>query len=140
MRSFATVRLVVVCVTLLVAVACGATTPTEPAPVYELKTETFTGVVITGGTTAFPFTVVKPGQIQVAITALAPVSSLTMGIGLGFWDATASTCTQQLSTPSATLNVAFAADPSSAGEYCVGIFDTGNVQTSSDFTLTVRHY
>ena len=117
MRSFATFRLVVVCVILLVAVACGATTPTEPAPVYELKTETFTGTVITGGTTAFPFTVVNPGQIQVAITALAPVSSLTMGIGLGFWDATASTCTQQLSTPSATLNVAFAADPSSAGEY-----------------------
>ena len=47
---------------------------------------------------------------------------------------------EQLSTTTATLNVAFAASPQSAGEYCVAIFDTGNVQVSSDFTLTVTHY
>ncbi len=140
MRSFATVRLVVVCVALLVAVACGSTTPTEPAPVYELKTETFSGAVKTGGTTSFPFTVVNPGEIQVGITALAPVSSLTMGIAVGGWDAVSLSCTQPLSTPTATLNVFFAANPPAPGEYCVAIFDTGNVQLSSDFTLTVRHY
>ena len=89
---------------------------------------------------AFPFTVVNPGDIQVAITALAPTSSLTMGIAMGFWDAATSTCAQQLTTTTATLNVAFAASPSAPGEYCVGIFDTGNVVVSSDFTLTVTYY
>ena len=143
MRAFAAARFVAVVVALLGSIACGAKTPTEPsapAPVYELKTETFTGNVKAGGTTAFPFTVVNPGNIQVAITALGPISSLTMGIAMGLWDTTASTCSQDLSTPTATLNVAFAASPPAPGEYCVGIFDTGNVQVSSDFTLTVTHY
>lgn len=63
-----------------------------------------------------------------------------MGIAMGFWDAAAATCAEELSTPSATLNVAYAATPPQPGEYCVGIFDTGNVQVSSDFTLTVTHY
>ena len=63
-----------------------------------------------------------------------------MGIGMGFWDPATSICTQQLATDTATLNVAFAASPSSPGEYCVAIFDTGNVQVRSDFTLTVTHY
>jgi hypothetical protein len=133
----ARVVIVVVCVG---SIACGAKTPTEPAPVYDLKTETFTGNVTTGGKTQFSFTIVNPGDIQISITALAPLSTITMGIGLGFWDAPTSACVEQLSTPAATLNVSFAATPSSAGEYCVTIFDTGNVQTSSDFTLTVTHY
>jgi hypothetical protein len=143
MRAFASARFVAAAVALLGSIACGATTPTEPsapAPVYELKTETFAGNVKAGGTTAFPFTVVNPGEIHVAITALGPVSTLTMGIAMGYWDAVASTCAQQLSTPDATINVAYAANPPAPGEYCVGIFDTGNVQVSSDFTLTVTHY
>ena len=131
---------VVIIVALAGAIACGAKTPTEPAPVYDLKTETFTGSVITGGKAPFRFSVVNPGDIQVAITTLAPLSTITMGIGLGYWDAPTAACIEQLSTTAATLNVAFSASPSSAGEYCVTIFDTGNVQTSSDFTLTVTHY
>lgn len=141
MNVFAPARSVAVCVTLLGAIACGGTqTPTEPAPVYELKTETFTGTILTGGTNAFPFTVVNPGDFNLAITALAPVGTLTMGLGLGFWDAAASACTGIGSTNTATLNAVYSYTPSSAGEYCVAIFDVGNVQVSSDFTLTVTHY
>jgi hypothetical protein len=143
MNAFSAVKLSALTAVLVAATACGSTptTPTQPdAPVYELKTETFSGNVKVGGTVAFPFTVVNPGQIQVGITALAPTSTLTMGIALGFWDPAALTCTQQLSNPTATLGVPYAANPSAPGEYCVGIFDTGNVTVSSDFTLTVTHY
>ena len=115
MRAFASARIVAAAIALLGSIACGATTPTEPsapAPVYELKTETFAGNVKAGGTTAFPFTVVNPGEIHVAITALGPISTLTMGIAMGYWDAVASTCAQQLSTPDATINVAYAANAS----------------------------
>jgi hypothetical protein len=125
------------------SLACGAKTPTEPdppAPVYELKTSTFSGTVKTGGTVAFPFTVVNPGAINVSITELGPVSTLTMGITMGFWDTITSTCSEQAAAPSATLNVVYTATPSAPGEYCVGIFDTGNVQVSSDFTLKVTYY
>ena len=140
MRVTATARLVAVFAALLASIACGAETPTEPAPVYELKTSMFTGTVKTGGTVSFPFTVVNPGDISVSITALSPVSTLTMGIGLGSWDAAAETCTQQLTTTTATVNVVFNASPSAAGGYCVGIFDIGNVQDSSDFELKVTYY
>jgi hypothetical protein len=121
--------------------ACGATAPTEPtAPTYELKTSTFGGTVDTGGIVAFPVTVVNPGDISVSITALAPVSTITMGLAVGLWDAALTTCTQQLSTSSATLNVVYAASPAAPGEYCVGIFDTGNVQITTDFALKVTYY
>lgn len=127
---------------LLGSIGCGAKSPTQPdpAPVYELKTSTFTGTVKAGESVGFPFTVVNPGDIGVSITELGPISTLMMGIGLGFWDAATSTCTQQLTTTAATLNVVFNASPSAPGEYCVGIFDTGNVQGSSDFALKVTYY
>jgi hypothetical protein len=140
MKVFASARCIAALLALSGSIACGATTPTEPAPVYELKTETFTGSVDAGGTTAFPFTIVNPGDIQVSITALGPNSTASMGISLGFWTAATSVCTEQLSNSSATLNVAFAASPSQAGEYCVTIWDSGNVQVSSTFTLKVTHY
>ena len=140
MRSLVIARFVAVFVGLCGTLACGATTPTEPDPVYELKTETFTGTVKTGGSVAFPFTVTNPGDLQVAITELTPTSTLTMGLAMGYWDTANLNCVQQLSTTTATLNIFFTATPSTAGECCVGIFDTGNVQESSDFILTVRHF
>jgi hypothetical protein len=145
MKLLAAAQLTIVSVTLLGSIACGAKTPTEPtptppAPVYELKTETFSGNVKTGGAVSFPFTVVNPGDIQVSITAMAPTSTLAMGIALGYWETATLTCVEQLRTTTATINVAFAATPSSPGEYCVGIFDTGNVTVASDFTLSVTHY
>ena len=134
-------RFVAIFAALVGSMACGAETPTEPsAPVYELKTSTFNGNVKTGETVAFPFTVVNPGDINVSITELGPVSSITMGISMGFWSAAESICNEELSTTVATLNVVFAASPAAPGEYCIGIFDTGNVQVSSDFTLKVTYY
>jgi hypothetical protein len=143
MRVPATARFAAVFAALVASIACGST-PTEPtdppAPVYELKTSTFTGKLTTGGAAGFPFTVVNPGDISLSITELAPVNTLTMGLVLGSWDAVASTCTQQRSTSTAVVNAVFAASPSAAGEYCVGIFDVGNIQVSTDFVLKVTYY
>jgi hypothetical protein len=135
-------RLAAVSAALAGSIACGGNkTPTQPdAPVYELKTEVFTGSVKTGGSTAFHFAVVNPGELQVAITELGPTSTLVMGIFLGFWDAATETCIEQLTTPTATLNVAFAATPQQPGEYCAAVFDIGNVVVTADFKLTVKHY
>lgn len=135
-------RLAAVSAVIVGSIACGGKkTPTQPdAPAYERKTAVFSGTVAKGGSTAFMFTVVNPGDIQVAITELGPSSTLVMGVALGFWEAATQTCVEQLRTTSATLNVAFAATPSSPGEYCTAIFDTGNVVVPSDFKLTVTHY
>jgi hypothetical protein len=141
MKALAHVGFVVIFAALSGSIACGKKTPTQPdAPVYELKTEVFSGSVKTGGSTAFHFAVVNPGELQVAITELGPTSTLVMGIYLGFWDATTEVCVKTIETTTATLNVVYAANPQQPGEYCAAVFDTGNVVVSSDFKLTVMHY
>ena len=134
-------RLAAATAIVLSSLACGGTaaTPTEPAPVYEQKTETYSGTLNTGGGTAFDFTVTNPGNIVAMITELSPVSTLTMGLSLGYWDATTSRCSQDI-TGSVTLNTTLSGSPPGPAQYCVGIFDVGNVQVATAFTLVVTHY
>jgi hypothetical protein len=120
---------------------CGSSTPTASTPTtYEQKTETFAGTLNTGELKAFHFTVTNPGSIDAAITALGPVSTLTMGLHLGGWDATTETCSRALPLDTARLNQVLSGTPQSAGEYCVAIYDVGNVQSPVDFTITLLHY
>lgn len=141
MRPAAAARYIGPLAVLLAAIACGsAETPIEPAQVFEQKTEIYTGSIVSGGSTAFHFPVQNPGDIRVSITQLSPVSTLTMGIWLGAWDPATETCPNQLATNSATLNVIFTGSPSGPAEYCVAIYDVGNLQSAAEFTLTVTHY
>jgi hypothetical protein len=123
----------------LSALACGGETPTEPAPVYEQKTETYIGTLNTGGGAAFDFTVTNPGNIVAKITELSPVSTLTMGLSLGYWDATTSSCSQDI-RESVTLNTTLSGSPPGPAQYCVGVYDVGNVQAPTTFTIVVTHY
>ena len=129
---------------LLASWGCGgSSTPTEPDPVtYEQKTETYTGKLNAGETKPFHFTVTNPGDIQAAITSLSPISTLTMGLNLNFWDAVAEACPRSnVSTDVARVNAAISGTPQQAGEYCVSIFDVGNIPVAgTDFTITVLHY
>ena len=142
MKVISTVRVVAVVAALFASTACsGNKAPTQPdAPVYELKTDLFEGSVATGGSTPFMFTVVNPGLILVTITELGPTSTLVMGIGLGFWEASTQTCLEQVRTTTATVGVTYEANPSSAGEYCAAVFDSGNVVVTTQFKLKVTHY
>ena len=126
---------------LLGAWGCGSSTPTESTPpvTYPQKTETFTGSVAPGEKKAFHFPITNPGSLDAAITSLGPVSTLTMGLNLGAWDATTETCSQSIPAE-AKLNQVLSGTPQSAGEYCVSIYDVGNLQNPADFTITVAHY
>jgi hypothetical protein len=129
---------------LLASWGCGSSTstPTESTPVtYEQKTETYTGTLNVGEEKPFHFTVTNPGSLQAAVTSLSPVSTLTMGLNLGAWDSVGETCPRStVSTEVARVNTAISGTPQQAGEYCVSIFDVGNVQSATDFTITVLHY
>ena len=141
MKKRARARLAVATVIVLSSLACGGTasTPTEPAPVYEQKTETYTGTLNTGDGAAFGFTVANPGDIVAKITELSPVSTLTMGLSLGYWDTTTSRCSQDI-TASVTLNTTLTGSPPGPATYCVGVYDVGNVQAPTTFTIVVTHY
>ena len=120
----------------------GSSTPTSSTPpvTYEQKTETFTGTIRPGETKAFHFTITNPGSLDVAITSLGPVSTLTMGLQLGAWDPLTETCSKAIPNDAARVNVALSGTPQQAGEYCTAIYDVGNLQNPAEFTLTVLHY
>jgi hypothetical protein len=113
--------------------------PTEPAPVFEQKTETYAGTLKVNEGAAYHFPVINPGNIVARITQLAPVSTVTMGLSLGFWDDATTLCSQEIKDAVA-LNVALSGSPSGPDEYCVGIFDVGNLQAPIEFTIVVTHY
>jgi len=119
---------------LVSAAACGGSSVTAPTPTI---TDTITGTVTLNGADVHNFTVVKTGDVTITVTALAPTSTISMGIALG--------------QPSGTQCAVFSSNTVTqgsvlqgsltAGTYCLGVYDIGNVTSDSDisYTLTVLH-
>jgi len=132
-----------------VSVGCGGSssstsTPTTPAPTT--YTETFSGNLTQGQTDYGPpdaphhFTIHQAGNIDATLTDIQPLSTITLGIGLGVWDSTANTCTLQVTSNAARLNLTLAASVSTPGEICVGVFDVGNISTDTvAYTVVINH-
>ncbi len=102
-----------------------------------LTTETFTGTILASGGAVFPFTVSQTGTVTVTLTTLAPQTSITMGLGVG--TPTLGGCSLFAGIENAQVNgpaVSGTADP---GNYCVDLYDLGNVQGSDTYTITVSH-
>jgi hypothetical protein len=117
------------------------TTPTSPSAT--LVTENFTGTVDVGGESNNPFNVTASGgQVNVILTAAGPPATIYMGIGVGTWTASTTTCT--LLTNGYTLapagSTAQLSGTLNAGAYCVKIFDAGNETAQISYAVTVTHY
>jgi hypothetical protein len=152
MNSFRMARGAAALAVLLASWHCGSTTPTTPstpATPGVQKIETYADTFHPGANEifAYHFPVTASGALDVAITSLAPVSTITMGLRVSAWDFTLAACPAQLVTacsicenPAARLNGVIEVTPQQAGEYCVAVYDTGNVQQNTDFTLTVTHF
>jgi hypothetical protein len=108
-------------------------------------TETFTGTVTQGGTSFGDgnrnhFTVHQPGTLTATITRLSPTSTITIGLGLGVYSSVTSTCSLQNLADAAKLNLSLNSEAATAGEFCVAVYDVGDIHgTSIDYTVTVVH-
>lgn len=122
----------------LTAVDGCSKSPSQPTGTQ--KTENFTGTLNLRETKAFSFHVAGPGEINVTITDLSPISGLTMGLRIGAWESSTSTCPQQVFSDAARLNLVLHGNPQGEGEYCVAIYDVGNLQAATNFALTVTHF
>ena len=120
--------------------ACGGSSPTAASETFIQKSESYSGTLNPGETAGFHFTVENPGSLDASIASLSPISTLTMGLQLGSWDAVTETCPRQLYTEGAKVNSVLTGNPQGPGEYCVAIYDIGNLQSPTDFALTVLHY
>ena len=139
MAVFDRFRLLVTTVAAALAAAC-AGTPIQPDNTVPQKTETFTGSIQPGQIASFPFAVQNPGPVTVTITAWSPGSGPAMGLGLGAWDSVNTKCNEQLSNPAAKVNTILTGNPQQAGAYCVALYDVGNLEGESTFTITIQHY
>jgi hypothetical protein len=130
---------ILVLLAMLSAWGCGddesSTSPTSPSPVY--TTDTFSGTLNAGETGTHPFTAKTGGSITITLSTLSPTSTILMGIGLGTWNGTA--CNTTLQTGAATQGSAFSASATSAGNFCVTIFDIGNITEATSYTITLTH-
>ena len=86
-----------------------------------------------------PFHGEAGGNISATITKLSPLTTITVGLGLGVFDASTSTCTLQLFADSAKINVVLSASVGVPGEICVGVYHVGNVTDSVDYEVSITH-
>jgi hypothetical protein len=117
-----------------------AATPT-PDPV-ELVTETFQGAVAQTGASTHFFVVANLGTISFGLSDLQPLSTITLGLGVGTPSVAApDTCELFASDSAVRSGQTLQASASVVGNYCVTVFDVGNIfpgQTIS-YTLKVVH-
>ena len=136
--------------TAMMAAACGGSSASPSAittPTLNVVTDTFTGTVQppVNGQGQFDlhnFTVAGAGSLTITLTAAGPPTTIKMGVGIGSPNA-AGTCV--LLSSSAAVEVAASTTPAlsgsltSAGTYCVAVFDTGNVLQTVTYSITVVH-
>jgi|WetSurMetagenome_2_1015567.scaffolds.fasta_scaffold105187_2 hypothetical protein len=131
--------------------ACnGSSTPVTTASsvttttTVNLATETFTGSIGQNGSAVHAFTVKGSGYTLLAgYTSLTPASQTSLGLGIGAWDSTTSTCglnQQQLDAAKAGSTALSVTAPS--GNFCMRAYDGGNIPagTTVSYTLQIQHY
>jgi hypothetical protein len=140
----------VLALALALAACQGSSTSTSsastvsPSSTAALTTETFTGSFGQNGSAIFPFTVANTGYSLLAgFTSLSPSSVTALGLGIGQWDATTSTCGLNMSQSDAAHSGSTAVSgTANAGSYCVRLYDAGNIGqgVTASFTVQVQHY
>jgi hypothetical protein len=125
-------------------------------PTLVLKNDVFTGTLQPLGADSKNFTVnfsAAPTDLTVIVNSLttvaaaAPVTGVTVGVGLGL--PTATTCAVQVFTPNVALGQQLTLPGGiAAGTYCVQISDcptgatgcTSQLKETVTYNLTVKHY
>jgi hypothetical protein len=122
-----------------VAAACGAsstsTTPTAATPAT--VTDAFTGAVAQAGTDAHSFKVSTTGAVQVSLTDVEPLTTMALGVSIGTWDGT--TCGAAIAkNDNARTGATALVGTATAGDYCVQVYDSGNIPATWSVTYAVQ--
>jgi hypothetical protein len=120
--------------------ACGKDNPassngTTPSNATR-TTETFTGTLTSRSATWHTFTVAANGTVDATLTALEPVATLTVGLGIGTTPTNG--CSVQAWNNAATSGTVLTGSII-PGTFCVTVYDVGNVTDSVTYTVTVTH-
>ena len=121
----------------ITAAGCGSESSTPTTPTPATTTESFSGTVAHQGTAGHSFTVTTTGSVTITLTAVGPLTTMSMGVGIGTWDGT--TCgTSVIKNDNARTGTAALAGTANAGSYCVNVYDSGNVPEESEVSYEVQ--
>jgi hypothetical protein len=140
MKSLAAVAaLVVAFAAASITVGCGNDSQTTTSPsttTTSPTTSTFASRLTVGGAVSRSFAATQAGNVTVTLTnAGGPVTRVGLGLGVPTTGVARCALTTAIrTTPGATPQIAAAVD---AGQYCVTIFDLGNLTETIDFSLTL---
>ena len=125
---------------LLAAIVAGCDddpTPTSPDPV-DPKTESFAGAVTQNGAALHTFEVSAGGAVSATLKQIGADNTLVVGLDLGQWNTTNSTCQIVLAKVDATGNSVVQGTMTGIGTLCVRIYDVGNIAGSTPVPYTVE--
>jgi hypothetical protein len=109
------------------------------APTSAASTNTFSGTLAAQGAPFFSFAVSAGGTVTVNLTALSPAVASGVGLGIGTPNGTTS-CTLMTSTAGAVASsTAQLSVTLPAGNYCAQVYDSGNLSSTTNFTIAVTH-
>jgi hypothetical protein len=124
--------------------ATSPTTTTTTTTTATLVTETFSGSIAQNGVAVHPFNVTTSGYSLLAgYTSIAPASVAALGLGLGTWDATTSTCSLNVTqTDSGRSGSTAISGTANAGAYCLRVYDGANIPAgvTASYDVRVQHY
>lgn len=127
----------------LITTACDESSPTSPTTVAttpaETMVESFSGTIALGGASEHNFVISQIGPANMTVTSLAPLATLTVGLGIG--TVTDAVCTLFAEDRSVRVGETLRATDLIPGNYCVRIFDVGNIfeGQSVDYGVDVDH-
>jgi len=125
------------CGVLALAAGCADKIPTIPTPT--VVNETFTGTVNPASGDTHAFITLTGGPITATLTAVGPDSTKNVGFSLGTFSPVLNTCSAVFDNPAALQSFELKATASTIGNYCVRVYDNGNVTTDGvPYTYTVQ--
>jgi len=118
--------------------ACGGTSTTAPSPASPATTtDSFSGTVTQLGSDVHVFAVGTNGNVQISLTAVTPLSTMALGIAVTSSDGTNCTASITQNADARAGSVALKGT-ATTGNYCVKIYDSGNIPVDTDVTYTVQ--
>ena len=119
--------------------ACASgTTPSTTAPTPATTTETFSGTVGQLATTGNPFAVSTNGPVTIELTSVEPLATMALGVGVATWDGTTCGTTAISKNDNARTGATALSGTATAGNYCVTVYDSGNVPEGWTVSFSVQ--
>jgi hypothetical protein len=126
------------CVAVLAAGCGDPVPPAAPTPAAPSTTATFSGTLNVAGANSHPFPIAQVGGVKVILTSLQ--GGAAVGLGVGTPSTTSGTCLVINGiTAVAGASVQISGTATVVGNFCVSVYDVGNLVEPVNYTVTVNH-